>query len=184
MAQEGHIVQHSPLRHVAGLVLRPLDRIDNGLARVEAGAGFAILVALIGVLSLQVASRQLPFFYITWTEEVSRFLFAWLAFLGTALAFQRNAHIAIGFAVDRAPAAMQAGAAILVRLLILGFAVIMVVYGLRLCLSTRMVSTVLRIPMWLPYASIPVAGALMVVHGVIGILRILVQGQTPQEVRT
>ena len=59
------------------------------------------------------------------------------------------------------------------RALVVGFALIMLVYGLRLCLSTRMVSTVLRLPMWLPYAAIPVAGGLIAVHGTVGMLRLL-----------
>lgn len=168
-------------RGVPSMILRPLDRLDKGLARFEAGAGCAILLALIVVLSLQVASRQLPFFYISWTEEASRFLFAWLAFLGTALAYQRKAHVAIDFLVERAPPFLRASAGVFVHVIIVSFAAIMLFYGLRLCLSTQMVSTVLMAPMWVPYAAIPVSGALMIVHGLVDMLRIVTPTPGPKE---
>jgi TRAP-type C4-dicarboxylate transport system permease small subunit len=157
-------------------VLRPVAAIDAGLARIEAATGFLILLALIVVLSLQVASRQLPVVYVPWTEEVSRLLFGWLAFIGTALAFQRRAHISITILADRAPIWLRAGIQIVVLALIVGFAAIMLVYGLRLCLSTRMVTTVLQLPMWVIYAAIPTSGALMIWHGLVAMLRIALDG--------
>ncbi len=169
-----HMISGTSIRRIVpALILRPLDRLDKGLARVEAGAGCAILVALIIVLTLQIGSRQLPLFYITWTEEVSRFLFAWLAFLGTALAYQRKAHVAIDFLLERAPAFLSRSAGVFAHAVIIGFAAIMLVYGIRLCLSTHMVSTVLLIPMWVAYAAIPVSGLLMIVHGLVDVFRIL-----------
>ncbi len=161
------------MRSLLARFLSVLNRIDNGLARAETGVGLMILSALIAVLSLQVAGRQLPGIFFPWTEEVSRFLFVWLAFLGTALAVQRNAHVAIHFVADRMGPRLQLVLGLVVRMLVVAFALIMLIYGLRLCMSTRMVSTVLRLPMWMPYAAIPLAGALIVVHGVIGMLRLL-----------
>jgi TRAP-type C4-dicarboxylate transport system permease small subunit len=112
---------------------------------------------------------------------VSRFLFAWLAFVGTALAYQRKAHVAIDFLVDRAPSALRASVSVFVHMVVMSFAIIMLVYGVRLCLSTRMVSTVLLIPMWAPYAAIPVSGALMFMHGLVAILRIITPGPVWKE---
>ncbi|ROU03681.1 TRAP transporter small permease [Histidinibacterium lentulum] len=177
----GQALPQAGPRGLAPAVLRPATRLDEGLARAEAGLGALVLLALIVVLTLQVASRQLPFFVITWTEETSRLLFGWLAFLGTAFAFQRNAHISISLLVDRAPRRLRAGAEMVVRVLIVGFAAIMLYYGLRLCLSTRMVTTVLRLPMWVAYAAIPAGGALMIVHGLVAMLRLVVTGSAARE---
>lgn len=169
--------QASPvLRRMALRCVSLLARFGTLLARAETGAGILLLASLIAVLSLQVAGRNLPGLHFGWTEEISRFLFAWLAFIGVALAVQRNAHIAIRVFADRAGRRMRTVLSLMTRLLIVGLALIMLIYGLRLCLSTRMVSTVLRVPMWVPYASIPVAGALILVHGVNGILRDITHG--------
>lgn len=172
------MVEHieAAMRPLQARFVSGLSRIDKGLAKAETGAGFLILAALIAVLTLQVAGRQLPGFFFPWTEEVSRFLFVWLAFLGTALAVQRNAHVAIYFVADRMGSRLQLMIGLVVRMLVVSFALVMLIYGLRLCMSTRMVSTVLRLPMWLPYAAIPAAGALIVIHGVIGMLRLLADG--------
>jgi TRAP-type C4-dicarboxylate transport system permease small subunit len=158
-------------------------RIDTALARTVAGAGAAILLALIVVLSLQVASRQFSFIYVPWTEEMARLLFGWLAFLGTALAFQRNAHIAISVLVDRAPPRLRIAASVVVRALVMAFAAIMVVFGIRLCLSTHLITTVLQLPMWLIYAAIPFSGALILFHGSVALLRLSVEGQPASEVQ-
>lgn len=160
------------------------NRTDTALARTEAGAGAAILLALIVVLSLQVASRQFSFLYVPWTEEVSRLLFGWLAFIGTALAFQRSAHISISVLVDRSPPAARIAAAVFVRALIMAFAAIMVVYGIRLCLSTHLITTVLRLPMWLVYAAIPVSGALILFHGSVALLWLSLEGRSAKEVQS
>jgi TRAP-type C4-dicarboxylate transport system permease small subunit len=171
--------------HALRSVLLPVaTRIDTALARTGAGAGAAILLALVVVLSLQVASRQFAFIYVPWTEEVSRLLFGWLAFLGTALAFQRNAHIAISVLVDRAPPRLRVAAAVFVRALVMTFAGIMVVYGIRLCLSTHLITTVLQLPMWLIYAAIPVSGALILFHGSVALLRLSVEGPNAREVQS
>ena len=169
------------LRTVLACAIRVLTHVDKGLARTETCVGFAILIALIAVLTLQVAGRQLPGLFFPWTEEVSRFLFVWLAFLGTALAVHRNAHVAIHVFADRTGPAVQLLLGLITRALVVGFALIMVYYGLRLCMTTRMVSTVLRLPMWLPYAAIPVAGMLIVFHGLIGMLRLLAHTDHDQE---
>lgn len=181
--RQGRRGMRAGLRSLRSALLPAVTSLDGALARVVAGAGAAILLALVIVLSLQVASRQLSFVYVPWTEEVSRLLFGWLAFLGTALAFQRNAHISISVLVDRARPQLRVAAAVFVRALVMAFAAIMVVYGIRLCLSTHLITTVLQLPMWLIYAAIPVSGALILFHGSVALLRISVERSAAREVQ-
>lgn len=110
-------------------------------------------------------------------------LFGWLAFVGAALAFQRNAHIAISIVVDRSPPVVRVAVAVCVRVFVMAFATIMLVYGIRLCLSTHLITTVLRLPMWLVYAAIPVSGALILFHGSVALLRLSVEGRSAPEVQ-
>jgi TRAP-type C4-dicarboxylate transport system permease small subunit len=105
-------------------------------------------------------------------------VFVWLAFIGTSVALQRGAHISINLVVDHLGPAAQRTISIIVRILILGFAIIMIWYGARLCLSTQMVSTVLEIPMSIPYAAIPFSGSLMAFHGIVGITRLIARGES------
>ncbi len=149
------------------------EALDARLGRAEAVLGVCLLLALVAVMSVQVASRQIPALSAPWSEEAARFLFAWLAFTGTALAVQRSAHIAITAAVDRLGAGTRRGIEVVVRLLVMVFAALMVWYGVRLCLSTALVSTVMRIPMWVPYAAIPLSGALVLVHAAVGIVKVV-----------
>lgn len=44
---------------------------------------------------------------ITWSEEISRFLFVWLIFLGAIVALKQNEHLGVDTLVKRLPAAWQ-----------------------------------------------------------------------------
>jgi TRAP-type C4-dicarboxylate transport system permease small subunit len=155
---------------VFGRVAAGAARVDRGLAWVERAVGSVILCCLIAVLSTQVASRQIPGLNAPWTEELSRIFFAWLAFIGIALAFQQRAHIAITVLVDRSGRTFGRIVDVAICLMVMLFGLVLVSYGLRLCLSTRMVSTVLQIPMWVPYSMIPISGALMTFHAIVGLM--------------
>jgi TRAP-type transport system small permease protein len=66
---------------------------------------------------------------ITFSEEVSRFLFVWITFLGAILAFAQRAHIAMETVTHRLPPAAQRGVAVVSALLMLGCCTLMVTGG-------------------------------------------------------
>jgi TRAP-type C4-dicarboxylate transport system permease small subunit len=66
---------------------------------------------------------------ITFSEEVSRFLFVWITFLGAILAFAQRAHIAMETLTHRLPPAARRGVALVSALLMLGCCVLMVMGG-------------------------------------------------------
>lgn len=166
-----HIGRYATWAHRRlGRIANQAKRIDSALGWSERVAGSLILCCLIIVLTIQVASRQLPGLNAPWSEELSRFFFAWLAFIGIALAFQQRAHIAITVVVERSGIIVGRIVDVAICLLVVGFGLVLIWYGIKLCMSTRMVSTVLRIPMWVPYSMIPVSGALMTFHAIVGLL--------------
>jgi len=56
-----------------------------------------LFAATIVVVLLQVVSRYLLDNSLTWTEELSRYLFAWIIFLGAALGLRDQSHIKVDF---------------------------------------------------------------------------------------
>ena len=110
---------------------------------------------------------------ILFSEEVSRFLFIWMGFLGTAAAFADNQHVSLDMVVERLPRPV----ARVVRVIAMaGCLVIFAVFlqqGWLLVAKTVNTSPALDIPMWLVYLCVPIGSLLGVVYGVEKILHLL-----------
>src|SRR5690625_6484887 len=65
----------------------------------------ALLAALTVVVTFQVLGRYVPFIpRPLWTEEIARWLLAWVAFLGAAIALRHSDHFVIDLIPQRAEA--------------------------------------------------------------------------------
>ena len=113
----------------------------------------AIFVILIG----QVFFRYVINASLSWTEEAARFLTIWTVFLGVAIALRTKSLIAVEVVVQFVPQKIEK----LFKVIVLLFSMFLVGYlillGIELCVdAANQDSTALGIPMWIPYASIPV----------------------------
>jgi TRAP-type C4-dicarboxylate transport system permease small subunit len=129
---------------------------------LEEIAGSALLIVLCLVATLQVVGRYLFATPLAWTEEFATIIFAWLVFVGCALALKKREHFVIEIFVDLLPGAPQR----LVRRLALALVLLvsggLVVFGIRLCLFNAHVHTpVLEVSRSWIYAAVPVGGLLM-----------------------
>jgi TRAP-type C4-dicarboxylate transport system permease small subunit len=113
------------------------------------------------VVAYQVFSRYVDFVpRFIWTEEISRFSFIWMLFLGTAVAVRKKRH----FVIDLFPAHIQERYGrlldLFVLLIILAVAVSMVVGGVHFVeMGLKRISTTSGIQLAWIYLSIPVSGA-------------------------
>lgn len=100
----------------------------------------------------------------SWTEELSRHLMIWGAFMGAALAYRRGAHMGVDLLINIMPAAVKKITQAAVHVGIGGFSIFLFTMGLQIVQKTMMqFSSALRIPMGYIYLAIPVGAALMVV---------------------
>ncbi len=86
---------------------------------------------------------------LTITEEIGRYLFVWLTFLGSIAAFIRNRHVRVDTFVQRMPAKLQRGVQILSNLAMLTCCVLIFIGGWQLTKS--------NLSNLLPVSDIPVA---------------------------
>lgn len=131
-----------------------------------------VLAILFGATILVVAAQVL-FRYVVneslaWTEEVSRYLFVWMTFLGAALALRDATHIRIDLFVDRLPKPVARTLGALNQALILAFLLLVVVLGFQLVQHTAGTPTpTLRLPENLVYyAALPVPFLLGVYYAI------------------
>lgn len=154
-------------------LLKPLKQIERGLDAIIQPVVFAGMVALIGVITLQVVSRVL-FSAVGWTEEVARFLLVWITFLAATLAFQRGRHIAVTFAVDALPVRLKQASRILAILSVIAFMVALVVIGYRyMQVQSFQKSASLQLSMTYVYAVIPISAAVMTWYALVDLVALL-----------
>jgi TRAP-type C4-dicarboxylate transport system permease small subunit len=142
-------------------LLRALDRLLDGITVL-------ILVVLLAVVGVQIFARYVLNHSLYWSEELARYLFIYLVFLGAAVALRRDGHIRVSFLVERLPAGWQWTTAVLVDLVILVFA------GTVLWQSVRLAAMVWTVPtaaMLIPWTfvylgiSLGMAAATLIVLG-------------------
>ena len=71
-------------------LLRILDRILDGIALI-------ILALLVLVVGIQIFARYVLNHSLFWSEELARYLFIYLVFLGAAIMLRKNRHIQVSF---------------------------------------------------------------------------------------
>ena len=59
-----------------------------------------LMAGCVVIVFMQVIFRYLLHNSLIWSEELSRYVFCWLVFVGTGMAFGDNSHIMIDFAVS------------------------------------------------------------------------------------
>ncbi len=137
-------------------LLRAVDRILDG-------ATLALLTALLLVVGAQIFARYVLNHSLFWSEELARYLFIYLVFLGAAIVLRREGHIQVSFFVEKLPPGPRRGVAVLGDILLLAFVGIVFWQSIRL---TGMVWTVptaaLLIPWTFVYLGILLGMAAMV----------------------
>lgn len=83
----------------------------------------------------QILARDIFIISSMWTEELARFLFVWIVFLGAATLIEDNAHIRISILTDRLPSAARRIIRISSNLLISAFCVIFLWSAYLNCLN-------------------------------------------------
>ena len=128
---------------------------------VEVACG-ALMVAITGVVFLQVVSRYVFSYPFDWPEELARYLFIWVALLGAALALKRGAHFSIDALVKRLPARWRRTVPLLIQATLGVFTLVVSLKGFQLAMRVgEQLSSGMEISMTYPYLSVPVSFAVM-----------------------
>lgn len=133
----------------------------------EKHAANLALAGLVVVLALQVFFRYVLQTGLSWTEEVSRFLFVGFVYVSASYAVQQGTHIRVSIGVDALPPRVRRAALRLADALWICFNALVVISGVVLIkgmIAHPVYSTSLFIPLSLVYLVIPVAHALMIVR--------------------
>ena len=79
-----------------------IDKLDNGLRQVEKWCMVIALLAMGIIMTLEVVFR-LFFGGLTWSEELAKYIFVWMVFIGMSYGIGKDIHIRLDVVTIRMP---------------------------------------------------------------------------------
>lgn len=131
--------------------LNLIDRIEDSLL-------VFMFVAMVGIIFFQVVMRYVFNNSLSWSEELGKFLFVWLSWIGISIGHRKREHIKITLLVDKLPPTGKRITEIISELILIIVCGVTMFYGF----------TMLGIQWTTPYAGIKIStswGYLSVVLG-------------------
>ena len=124
---------------------RLLDRIGT----VERGLGIALILYMVGAITVQVFTRYALGRPIAWVEESATYAFIWMSFVGASVGLKEGRHILIATFGAHLPPRRAAGLRALVWALVLLTLAVLVVQGWKV-MGVEGRSSTISLPVELP----------------------------------
>ena len=143
--------------------LKWIRKLEGFIYQTCKWTAFLLMTALLLLVSLQILSRYFLSSPTTWTSEVSRFCFIWIAFLGTIVVFREREHLNIDILLVMFPNKVKSGVDVLVSLMNFCLFVGITIAGIQLIIDGALdqTSPVLSINYGVVYAIIPFTGLIL-----------------------
>lgn len=129
-----------------------------------------LFAVMVGVIFLQIIMRYVFNNSLTWSEELGRFIFQWLTWIGISLGARLGQHIKISILTDRLSYRLAHAFNILADLIVIVICVITLYYGIeisKLFLGSKFVT--LKISLAWGYSAVVVGCSLMTIRSLISI---------------
>ena len=146
--------------------MAPVLRFCDWLALATEWIAAALLGAIIAVNTASVIARYAFSAPIGWSEEFMRYAIVWAVYIVAGASFRRGEQMVIDL-IDLVPSkGFRLAASVVSLVATLTLAAVVVVLGLPFLLDTGQVSPSMRIPMWIPYASVVVGYAMIALQAI------------------
>jgi TRAP-type C4-dicarboxylate transport system permease small subunit len=158
-------------------LLPPHDSLPGGahvsiLKRLDENLEKSLMVCLLGAMCvlifLQILFRYLLNMPLAWTEEISRYCYVWLIYLGASYAVKKRRHLKVDAVLLLFKARGRFVLMTISNLLFMLFCVVIAYYGTDIVYMMQFVrvqeSPAVGIPMSVVYAAVPVGTVLMIIR--------------------
>lgn len=138
-----------------------LGKLIHGYDKFEEYLLCGSLVLTTLIVFLQVIMRRIFNNSLTWSEELTRYIFIWQIWLGVSIAQRNKQHIKVElFTSIVKNEKVVAIVDILATLILIAFNIFLVIYGSELVsqmITRGNLSGAMRMPMWIVYLAVPVS---------------------------
>lgn len=130
-------------------MLSRCKRLIDGIGAVERGLGIALILYMVGAITVQVFTRYALGRPIAWVEESATYAFIWMSFVGASIGLKQGRHILIATFGAHLPPRAAAGLRALVWALVLLTLAVLVVQGWKV-MGVEGRSSTISLPIELP----------------------------------
>jgi TRAP-type C4-dicarboxylate transport system permease small subunit len=143
-------------------MVKMLLSIESALLRIFVWLVYFVYTVIIVTTFVSVFFRYILNDSLVWAEELARYLFVWLTFIGSALALKEGLHMGVDLLLSALPGKLKTMLEIVINCLIAAFLIFSIKAGItvvQITMGNR--SSALEIPMGFVYLAIPVGCSLM-----------------------
>jgi len=142
-----------------------LQRLTAALDRCACWVCIGLLAVIFVVMVLQVSCRYVLGSPLVWSEEVARYLYIWVCFLGAPIALRRGNHIAITLFVDWLPSKVVRAISVFWHVIAFLFLVELAIQGAILAVRSHgLIAITIPVPWSLIYLVVPISAVLMMLE--------------------
>lgn len=144
--------------------MRFLKWLDQNL---EEYLMFYLSIVMVGIIFIQVIMRYVFNSSILWSEELARYCFIWIVFIGASYGIKKDSHIKIDVLLNVVNEKFKRALTWISLLVFLIFALILIVSGYQVTeqvMAWNQLSPALRMPMWMINLAIPVGMVLVLIR--------------------
>ena len=124
-----------------------------------------LMAAMVVIISAQVWYRFVLNDPLSWSEELGRYIFVWISFIGAAAAVRYQLHLGIDLLQKYLPPALYRYVVIVVNLITQIFLLVIIFWGFKILGVIKFqTSPSMHIPMIYPYLAVPVGSILMLIN--------------------
>ena len=159
-----------------------INRVFYGVDRIMDWFLGLVMTVMLVVVTLQVWYRFVLNDPLSWSEELARYLFVWISFIGSAVGVRMNVHLGIDLIEKIMTPTGHKILSVVVNLLVQIFLVIVIYWGVKILSVVRFqTSASMGIPMTYPYLAVPVGSALMLLNSLRNTWALLFNTNTDEE---
>ena len=147
-----------------GLLSR-IDRVAGKLEKVTRITCGAVSSSMVAIVTSGVVARYLMRNPMVWTEEISRILMIWTAFLGISIAVRQRSHLGVSLVMERMPMSLQRLTKLLTDGLTMWFLYVLTIYGFQMVETSKsQIETATGISMGYFFICVPICGLLSMIQ--------------------
>lgn len=140
------------------------------------------LLIMMVVTSYAVFNRFVLKQPLKWSDELVRYIFIWVSFIGTSIGVEENAHVGISVFADKLPKKINKNVRIIASGLSLFFCVVIIASGILLTIAQHdQLAATLRVSMSWLYISVPVGFGLTALAFLENIIKIIKEKELVDE---
>jgi TRAP-type C4-dicarboxylate transport system permease small subunit len=153
--------------------MKQLERLSQILDDITSSLS-GILISVLTIATLGgVFYRYVLGKPLDWIYELTIVCFSWMIFLGIAMAFKKNEHIAISFVVDNLPPKASYYLRQIINLICLAFLLVAAYHGILVTMSTMsLYYDTIPVSKGIFYLSMPISAIPASIHILVHVLRL------------